>query len=66
MSEEDRLERHRIAGRKLYYKNKANEYACPECGRIINKSTARRHETSMFHKFSVLLKTSNQPQIQST
>jgi predicted RNA-binding Zn-ribbon protein involved in translation (DUF1610 family) len=64
--EEQRLERHRIAAKKFYYKNKANEYLCPDCGRMINKSTARRHDKSTFHKYTVLLKTTNQEPIQST
>lgn len=64
--EEQRLARNRVASRKLYYKNKANEYPCPECGKIINKTVAGRHNQTVFHKYGALLKTTNQELTQST
>ncbi len=42
--------------RRLYQKNKANPYPCPDCGRQIHKSTVSQHKRSMFHKLAVLTK----------
>lgn len=41
---------------KCYLKNKANEYPCPECGKITNKSNRNNHNRSQFHRLSVLTK----------
>jgi uncharacterized protein YlaI len=41
---------------KQWANNKANAYPCPDCGRVINKTTVYRHNESYFHKYNVLLK----------
>lgn len=42
------------AAMKCYYKNKANEYNCPVCGKIVNKTNLKRHNNSVFHKFALM------------
>ena len=59
VSEETRIKQ-RIASAKIYARNKANAFPCPECGQTINKSIAIRHYKSTAHKYGALLKqTSN-------
>lgn len=41
---------------KCFYKNRANAYPCPDCGRIINKSTAKRHGKTIFHTQAAAIK----------
>lgn len=45
------------AALKCYYKNKANEYPCPDCGRMVNKTKVHRHNKSMFHVQAARIKT---------
>lgn len=39
---------------KCWFKNKANEYPCPDCGTTINKSNRSRHNKSQKHRLAVL------------
>lgn len=39
--------------KKYYMKCKANEYSCPECGKIINKAVASRHNKTNVHLFTI-------------
>ena len=41
---------------KCWIKNKANEYPCPDCGRITNKTTYKRHNKTQYHRLAVLTK----------
>lgn len=41
---------------KCYLRNKANEYPCPDCGKVINKSIMHRHNRTTYHKYAALLK----------
>lgn len=41
---------------KCWFKNKANEYPCPDCGTTINKSNRSRHIKSQKHRLAVLTK----------
>jgi predicted RNA-binding Zn-ribbon protein involved in translation (DUF1610 family) len=51
---------------KQWEKNKANAYPCPECGKIINKSTVYRHKESYFHKYNALLNANKQEPVVTT
>lgn len=41
---------------KYYLKCKANEYPCPDCGKIMNNANAAQHKKSQAHQFVVLKK----------
>ena len=41
---------------KWWLKNKANEYPCPDCGSIMNKSNRKNHYRSQKHRLAVLTK----------
>ena len=56
-------ERARAASMKLWLKNRANPYPCPDCGKTINKTTASRHNKSMYHRLEVLTKIIEMPQV---
>lgn len=44
------------AALKYWRKHKANEYACPDCGRMVNRTTVSRHNQTMHHELAVLKK----------
>jgi predicted RNA-binding Zn-ribbon protein involved in translation (DUF1610 family) len=41
---------------KYYLKCKANEYSCPDCGKMINKFIIKIHNASKVHQLAVLKK----------
>lgn len=41
---------------RRWIKNKSNPYPCPDCGKMINKSTIYNHKKTQSHKYAAMLK----------